>query len=68
MNPNGRGVALVLSGFFAGALTASIVPWAPLPKAILVGAVAALVALAVGLALGRGASPSPEGAGAKPSQ
>ncbi len=36
----------------AGALTASIVPWSPLPKAVLVGVIAAIVAALSGFVMG----------------
>ena len=43
MNSRGRGVFIGMSGFFAGALVASVVSWSPLPKAALVVVVAVLV-------------------------
>ncbi len=43
MNSRGRGVFIGMSGFFAGALVASLVPWSPLPKAALVVVAAVLV-------------------------
>jgi|APThiThiocy_cv2_1041547.scaffolds.fasta_scaffold103853_2 hypothetical protein len=51
MNHDRRVFAMVMSGFLAGALTASVVPMSPLPKAALVGAIAALVAAAAGTVL-----------------
>ena len=33
VNSRGRGVFIGMSGFFAGALVAPLVPWSPLPKA-----------------------------------
>ena len=42
MNSRGRGVFIGMSGFFAGALVASLVSWSPLPKAALVVVVAVL--------------------------
>ncbi len=52
MNPDRRVFILVMSGVMAGALTASIVPWSPLPKAVLVGVIAAIVAALSGFVLG----------------
>jgi hypothetical protein len=43
VNSRGRGAIIGISGFFAGALVASVVSWSPLPKAALVMVVAALV-------------------------
>ena len=51
MNPDRGRVILVMSGIVAGALTASLVSWAPLPRAALVGAVAATVAALAGAVL-----------------
>lgn len=51
MNPDRRVFVLVMSGIAAGALTASVVPWSPLPKAALVGVVAAFVAASTELVL-----------------
>ncbi len=47
MSAEGRSAIIGLSGFFAGALTASIVPWSPLSKSVLVGVVALLVSTLV---------------------
>ena len=46
MNHDRRVFAMGMSVFLAGALTASVVPVSPLPKAALVGAIAALVVAA----------------------
>jgi len=46
VNARGRGVFIGMSGFFAGALAASLVPWSPLTKAALVGVVAVLASMA----------------------
>ena len=43
MNSRGRGVFIGMSGFFAGALVASVVSWSPLPKLALVVVAAVLV-------------------------
>ncbi|WP_165074584.1 hypothetical protein [Paludisphaera rhizosphaerae] len=48
MNPDRRVVVLVMCGIAVGALTASLVPWSPLPRALLVGVVAAFVAASIG--------------------
>lgn len=48
MHPDRGLVIVVMSGIAAGALTASLVSWEPLPKAALVGAVAAVVAALAG--------------------
>ena len=47
MSPKGRSVIIGISGLFSGGLTASIVPWSPLPKAALVGVVTVLVSTLV---------------------
>ncbi len=47
MSPRKRSMIIGISGFFAGAVIASIVPWSPLPKAVLVGAVIVLVSTVV---------------------
>ena len=47
MSPKGRSVIIGISGLFFGGLTASIVPWSPLPKAVLVGVVTVLVSTLV---------------------
>jgi uncharacterized membrane protein YccC len=47
MSTGGRSAIIGLSGFFAAGLTASIVPWSPLPKSVLVGVVAVLVSTLV---------------------
>jgi hypothetical protein len=51
MNPRAQGVAMGMSGFFAGGFVASIVQMRPLPKAALVGATAAMVSALVWTAL-----------------
>ncbi len=43
MSPKGRSILAGISGFFAGALVASMVPWSPLPKSILAVIVAVLI-------------------------
>lgn len=47
MSPRLRSMTIGMSGFFAGAYTASVVPWSPLPKALMVGAVTASVSIVV---------------------
>lgn len=52
MSPRLRSMTIGMSGFFAGAYTASVVPWTPLPKILIVGVVTASVSILV-LALTR---------------
>ncbi len=51
MTPRTRGTIVGLSGFFVGAATARIFPWSTLPKAVLVGIVAASVSTVALIAL-----------------
>lgn len=57
MSLRARGVIVGCSGFVAGAAVARIFPWSTLPKAVLVGIVAALVST-VALVLVRPRTPS----------
>ena len=43
MSPRNRGLCAGMGGFFAGGFVASIVPWSPLPKAVVVMVVAGLI-------------------------
>jgi hypothetical protein len=49
----------VICGLFAGAFVAGVVPWSPMPKAALVGFVAAMVFAAVSTFLRTNRIPQP---------